>query len=175
MNATTRTRTTVMLSVTAIAGIALGALAIWALTVAANDSGYGGSRVFLGTPVESFTITGDLTAPVTPGNSIPLDLAVSNEHERVMTVSQLSITIDEVVAPNARPDLPCSVADFTIEQAAPDFEFTVEPQATSSLSETVVKREAWPRVGMHNTSSNQDGCKGASVTLAYAASGRLEQ
>lgn len=67
----------------------------------------------------------------------------------------------------------CAVDDFAVGQAS-NRVITLAARSASTLSSLDLARRTWPRVGMPNRSVNQDGCKGASVTLDYTASGRLE-
>jgi hypothetical protein len=125
--------------------------------------------------VDSFSITGDASDPILPGSRTPTDLTIINTHDSDLVVTQLNVTVIRVDAPNANADQPCSIHDFTIDQTDSTLNFTVSPTASQSLSQLGIPESAWPRLGMRDTSANQDGCKGASLTLAYAASGKVEK
>lgn len=68
-------------------------------------------------------------------------------------------------------NLPCSSADFAVTQYRGSYPLAV-PTGTSSLSGLGVAQQAWPRVGMLDSSANQDGCKGAALQLTYSGSGQ---
>jgi hypothetical protein len=68
-----------------------------------------------------------------------------------------------------------AVHDFTVDQTSSGLEITVAARATSALSNLGVSSAKQPHVGMLNRPANQDGCRGASLTLADTASGTLEQ
>jgi len=78
-----------------------------------------------------------------------------------------------VNAPNADATHRCSVDDFVVTQASSNGAVAVRAGGTSSLSDLHVPRATWPRIGILARSTNQDACKGASLTLAYTASRTL--
>jgi hypothetical protein len=122
----------------------------------------------------TFGIGGDTTQTMSPGMTVRVDVTMTNPNDRAMTVSGLVITVDRVAAPRADRLHPCSVDDFTVEQPEVDLRATVPANTFRSLSGLGVDQARWPRVGMVNRSVNQDGCKGALVTLAYSGSGTLQ-
>jgi hypothetical protein len=121
----------------------------------------------------SFTIDGDTTEAMSPGLMVEIDLHLTNAHSQGMLVSHLAVAVESVTAPGADRTHPCSVADFTVVQPAGDLRANVPAGTTSSFSDLGVAEDRWPRVGMLDRSVNQDGCKGALVTLAYSGSGTL--
>jgi hypothetical protein len=123
----------------------------------------------------SFAIEGNATEPISPGVRAPLDLALTNTQDLTMSVTDLRVTVQKVSAPNADNAHPCSVGDFTVGQTSRRVTIRVAARRTSPLSSLGVARAAWPRVGMLDRSANQDGCKGASLTLGYAATRTLTQ
>lgn len=124
-------------------------------------------------PSKYFTIEGNLTRPISPGVMIPLDLEIKNPHSFPLSVTDLVVTVHDVSAPRAGDVLPCSVGDFAVDQAS-RLKITLAARSSGTLSSLDVAHDTWPRVGMLNRPVNQDGCKGASLTLAYVASGMLE-
>lgn len=156
-----------------VAGILSGGALVWALT-GAGEYGQGIGRGALGTPKDSFTLIGELSQVINPGVFAPLDLSISNSNHSSLVVSELIVTVSGVHAPNATALLPCTAADFDVKQVAKRFTILVGADSTSSLSQLGLPSTAWPQVGMPiNESTNQDGCKGASLTLSYTATGRL--
>jgi hypothetical protein len=55
-----------------------------------------------------------------------------------------------------------------------DFQITLPAQTAKNLSSLDLPAEQWPQVGLLERPVNQDGCKGASLTLGYAADGTLQ-
>ena len=122
----------------------------------------------------SFTIGGDTTEAMVPGLMVGIDLHLTNAHRQGILVSHLAVEVESVTAPRSDPLHPCSVADFTVVQPAADLRATVPANTTSSFSSLGVAQGEWPQVGLLDRSVNQDGCKGALVTLAYSGSGTLQ-
>jgi hypothetical protein len=67
---------------------------------------------------------------------------------------------------------PCSTADYAVTQYSGPYPLTVPGSGTASLSTLGVASSAQPKVTMLNTATNQDGCKGATLALAYSGSGQ---
>jgi hypothetical protein len=138
-------------------------------TVAGHGTGGG----VLASPRGSFTIRGDAAGRISPGVMAPLDLWLTNPHDVPMSVAGLLVTVQGVSAPNADATHPCTVSDFSVDQVSRGLKMTVAARGTSALSSLGLARASLPAVGMLKRSVNQDGCKGASLTLGYAASGTL--
>lgn len=122
-----------------------------------------------------FDIGGDTARVLAPGVVVHLDLAMTNPHDQAMTVTDLVVAVDGVTAPLADRHHPCSVDDYMVEQMGADVRATVPRGAQRSLSDLGIDPQEWPRVGMVDRSVNQDGCKGAVVTLSYSAAGAVHQ
>jgi hypothetical protein len=138
-----------------------------------NFSGRGSDQTQLANQL-SFEISASPTEPMAPGVQVPLDLSLQNTNQTSMSVTDVKVIVRRVDAPNATEQLPCLIDDFTVEQVADDLDLTLPPDATSSLSGLSLPSGQWPQVGLRNTSVNQDGCKGASLTLDFSASGALD-
>ena len=138
-----------------------------------NYSGRGSDQTKLANQ-SSFVISGSPTEPMSPGVQVPLDLRLQNSNKTSMSVTDVEVIVREVDAPNSTDQLPCLVDDFTVAQVPDDLDLTLPPEATSSLSELSLTSTKWPHVGMRNTSVNQDGCKGATLTLDFSASGAVD-
>jgi hypothetical protein len=140
-----------------------------------TDSGAGPGGAGLAGPAGPFTIEGSTIEPLSPGVRAPLDVRLTNPHDFPMSVADLRVRLQKVSAPNANDAHPCAVGDFAVDQASSGIEITVAARATSTISSLGIPRAKQPHVGMLNRPANQDGCKGASLTLAYTATGTLEQ
>ena len=141
----------------------------------ASGTGDGTSGVAGAVSSSAFTISGNVAKPVSPGVMARLDLTFTNPNDVPMSVTDLSVTVRKVTAPNADDAHPCVVGDFAVGKASSSIKITVAARATSALSSLGLPPGAWPQVGMLDRPANQDGCKGASLTLGYAASGTLAQ
>jgi hypothetical protein len=156
-----------------VVGGLIGALLVWTLT-GAGERGTGVGRGALDSPEETFTLTGELTTVISPGVYAPLDLSITNPNEHDLAVTDIVVTVDSVVAPRATDELPCTVEDFDVKQVSSRLEVPVEAGITATLAELGVPSTGLPQVGMLLLDSrNQDGCKGASLTLAFTAVGRV--
>lgn len=140
-----------------------------------TEAGLGTGGAALADSSRSFTIKGDAARLISPGVMAPLDLSLTNPNDVPMSVTGLLVTVQRVSAPNADAAHPCTVGDFTVNQVSRGLEMTVAARGTSALSSLGVARASLPAVGMLKRSVNQDGCKGASLTLGYAASGTVSQ
>jgi hypothetical protein len=121
----------------------------------------------------AFDISGSTTGAISPGTGVALDLQITNLHSVPVVVRHLDVTLHRVVGPGTSSSLPCSAADFELDQAADDLDVTVPAGSTRSLSALKLARHAWPHVRMRDRPVNQDGCKGASLVLEYTGSGVL--
>lgn len=121
----------------------------------------------------AFTIDGDAVTPVSPGVVAPLNLRVTNARLVPLKLLELTVTLQGVVAPHADVAHPCTVADFTVQQLAGPLDARLPARSTRNLSSLGVPSAGWPQVGMVDRPANQDGCKGSTVTLAYAATAEV--
>jgi hypothetical protein len=119
-----------------------------------------------------FSVTGSLTVSLAPGVIADLDLLVRNPTDSDLRVHDLTVTITEVDAPNATPELPCSIADFDVRQARGDL--LLPAAGASTLSQAGWPRDRMPAIAMIAAPDNQDGCKGATLDLRHDALGDSE-
>ncbi|TAL41022.1 MAG: hypothetical protein EPN91_11730 [Salinibacterium sp.] len=161
-------------------GVTTGALIMiiigWALVQTSFEPASGSGGVAgLTEPADSFTIKGNALKAIAPGYSVPLNLTITNTYQYPMEVTGLTVTVKEVIAPNSSASFPCTVDDFEITQVPEKTALTVAASKARSLDQLKLAASLWPQIGIRETAHNQDGCKGASLTLAYSASGRLEK
>ena len=121
----------------------------------------------------AFEIDGDATGPMSPGVRVPIELSFINRHPTPMTISQLKVSMQGLVSPAAGPDRPCSLDDFELTQIAETAEWIVPANTTYGLRQSRMPLADWPQVAMRSRPVNQDGCKGATLTLGYKAHGVL--
>lgn len=119
----------------------------------------------------SFTISGDVSGAIGPGVMLPLDLALDNPNDVDLAVDRITVTVQSVEAPGADADYPCSGADFKVRSLTGSVVPTLAANGSEDLSDMGIARAHWPAVGMRNRPVNQDGCKGAVLTLGYQATG----
>jgi hypothetical protein len=115
----------------------------------------------------NFAIGGDLPGPLEPGLALPLDLALTNPGPAAVAITGLDVEVAAVSAPQASAAYPCSVADFAVTEFSGSYGFTLAPTSTARLSELGFPDERLPHVGMLNPPVNQNGCRGASLSLSF--------
>jgi hypothetical protein len=135
---------------------------------------YASVQLILQTAGKPFTISGNLADQLSPGASLPLNLALTNSNKKQISISNLTVTIQSVVRTQAAiaANKPCTIADYAVLQYTGGYPLTVAGSSTATLSQLNIAAAAFPHVVMHDTSSNQDGCKGATVNLTYSGSGQ---
>lgn len=114
-----------------------------------------------------FSIAGNVGAVLEPGATAPINLTITNPNNRPIRITSLSIAIARVTAPRATPTLPCTSADFLVTQPHVGTTLIIPAYSSRSLQALGVAGSLWPSLGMLDGSDNQDGCKGATVGLAY--------
>jgi hypothetical protein len=135
-----------------------------------SGGGTGGGTGSIDLPSPSYAIGGSLAQALRPGSVYPLDLTLRNLGGAAMTVLDLHVTIAHVTAPNATPSRPCTVSDFGVVQVADGFSVALGAFESTSLGGRGVPSSQWPQISMLNTAANQDGCKGATLTLSFTGS-----
>ena len=113
----------------------------------------------IGLPVavtQTSTVNG--LGPGAPARGITV--SVSNPGPGAATVAQVTASISSVspLAGNS-----CSAADYVLANP-------VMTNGAADLAPSTAATFSGATIGFNNTAANQDGCKGATVNLAYAAS-----
>lgn len=157
-----------------VTGVVVGFLVSWSLWTT-TPIGDGGGDAGVGDQTASFDISGDVVEVVMPGEVIPLNLSITNHHDSAIIVTALSVAVTQIDAPNSTATLPCTADDFAVSPAASKLAARVMPGGSRTLEELGVPADHWPTLALAETEMNQDGCKGASLTLHYEGSGRVEQ
>jgi hypothetical protein len=117
---------------------------------------------------DAFTIAGNLTESLSPGAAQPLDLTLTNLESTDISISSLVVQVSVASAPSSDPTHPCGGEDFSVGQFSGPTGFTLAASGSASLSELGFAASEWPLVSMLNPQLNQDGCKRASLRLAFA-------
>jgi len=138
-----------------------------------QPSGSGAGGADLARQSVSFKIAGEVSRPLSPGVRARLNLRLTNPHRYRLRVRHLTVAVDTVNAPRANRAHPCAVRDFAVQQFHRRSVIKVDAHATGTLRNLDVRPGSWPRVRMLNRPVNQDGCKGAALTLAYSGAATL--
>jgi len=99
-------------------------------------------------------------APGVPAGSFAVD--VTNNANATVKVNQVVVSISSITAPNADATHTCTAADYSLSGTL--------TTGAASLAKNGVAHFTGGSLGFNNTANNQDGCKGATVNLAYAVS-----
>ena len=126
-------------------------------------------RASWGAPVK---VTGTVRTLLTPGKASPITLRFANPNPEVVILRRVRMRIIGIHAPQADAAHPCTRRDFRIRQM-PFRTLRLPADRAVALPELGVPLRAWPRLKLRNRPVNQDGCKGARLTLGYRAYGGL--
>jgi hypothetical protein len=116
---------------------------------------------------QNFSVGGDLTTPLYPGTSQPLNLTFTNPNPVPITIARGGISARNItISPGTHG---CASSNFAVAQGLIGA-VTIPPGQTrpTSLSALRVPRPDWPVIKMLDTSTNQDACQDAKLTVTYA-------
>ncbi|MEV0788882.1 hypothetical protein [Kribbella sp. NPDC050459] len=134
---------------------------------------YASVQLVLATTGKPFAISGNLSGALAPGISRPLDLTLTNPNKKPISVTNLTVTVQSVTRTQyaTTHNLPCGPSDYKVTQYTGTYPLTVPGTSNTTLSTQGIPQSFWPQVAMLNTTTNQDGCKSAALTLAYSGAG----
>lgn len=152
-NLLNKKRTMLVLGAVAVLAVAGVAVAYW------TTSGSGsGSGAVASSSSGAVVLHGTITNALTPGGSSPVTFTADNSNsssEQVGTVHAV-VSIDK-----AHAEAGCEASDFTISDVA-------ENQVIAANSNGVALTNGGS-ISMADTSSNQDACQGATISLALTS------
>ncbi|MBB6403569.1 hypothetical protein [Arthrobacter sp. AZCC_0090] len=122
---------------------------------------------------QPFTISGDPTGLLAPGNAVSIDLRLANPGNSSLNVTGLTVSITGVTrtAEAVANNRPCNPSDYAVTQFSGSYPISAPP-GNSFLSTSGILAARWPQIRMLDTSLNQDGCKGATIQLSYSGTGQ---
>jgi uncharacterized membrane protein len=175
-NPVTGTSTTLQVATTAASPT--GSYSLYLVGTGKDSSGksqyaYANVQLVLDATIKQFVLSGNVPGTLSPGTSAGLDLQINNPNSKALSLTNVSVAVAGVTrsADAVAKNLACTAADFTVTQYTGPYPLSV-PAGISSLSGLRLAPSVWPRVGMLDTSANQDGCKGATLQLTYSGSGQ---
>jgi hypothetical protein len=129
-------------------------------------------QLYVQSSKKTFSISGNLTTQLTPGATIPLNLSITNPNNKGLALTSLSVSVSGITRTQAAVAavLPCTLADYVVTNYSGSYPLAV-PAGTSSLQSLGLPPALWPQIAMLDTVLNQDGCKGATLQLAYSGAG----
>jgi hypothetical protein len=131
---------------------------------------YASVQLVINTSGSPFTISGNLDGLLAPGKTLPLALSLANPNKKSLSVTNLSVTVQSVTRASG-VTLPCLIGDYAVVQYSGPYPLVVPGSSTKTLSQLGVTPSQSPQIRFLNTTSNQDGCKGATLSLSYSGSG----
>jgi len=140
-------------------------------TLLANTS----AQLVISTSSSPFTISGNLSTRLTPGATLPLELALTNPNKKSLSVTNLSVTLLSLTRTQfaINSGQSCKIADYGVTQYSGPYPLVIPGSSSPILLSTLgVPSTQWPKISFRDTSSNQDGCKGATLALSYSGSGQ---
>ena len=147
----------VALGVVLSLAVAGAAFAYWTT----SGSGSGSATMGQNTAV-TVTQTSTIAGLVPDGAAQPIDFKINNPATTPQYISNVEISIASIKKADGTTAAGCSAADFDLVQPDPigmDLKAGDTAFASSGAS-----------LAMNNLPTNQDGCKGVTVNLAYQAS-----
>jgi hypothetical protein len=145
-------RTVLVLSAVAVLAVAGLAIAYW--TTSGSGSGSGAVASSNGT----LTLHGTISNELTPGGSSPVAFTADNANSSSQQVG----TVHAVVSiDDAHAKAGCEASDFTIADTAENQVIAANGKAVALSNEGTIS--------MADTNSNQDACKGATISLALTS------
>jgi hypothetical protein len=127
--------------------------------------------VLMHTP--AFTITGDLSTPLRPGVSAPLDLAISNPQSYPITVTSVVVSLDAVTVRGTGAPSRCTLDNFSIIQTVDVAPIQLAPHAHATLTDLRVAKGNWPKIHMLKSTGPQNICQSVALKLGYHAAGNF--
>lgn len=114
----------------------------------------------------NFRVGGDLMALLYPGTGQPLNLTFTNPNPVSITISRGGISARNITISASAPG--CASSNFAVAQGL-TATVTIPPGQTrpTSLSALGVPKANWPVIEMLDTSTNQDACQDAKLTLTF--------
>lgn len=115
---------------------------------------------------QRFSISALATSPLHPGLTVPVDLTLANPGPRPISITRLTVAVrDRTSQPGCRGSV-----NYSVRQFGGPYPLVVPP-GTTTLAALRPDPAQWPQLTMLDLPVNQDACKGAAVTLEFAAEG----
>jgi hypothetical protein len=131
----------------------------------------GGARSSAHVTGPTFRLSGDLSQPLRPGASAPLDVRLTNPFGYDVQVGRITVTLRRATTRDGRANRAC---DGTVNlrlarQYTGPTPLRIRAYRTASLTDLGVPASRWPLLTMPNLATNQDACKGSTFRFDYAA------
>ncbi len=133
----------------------------------------------INTKGKNFAISGKLSGLLAPGRTLPFpQLSLTSPNKKSISVTNLiglplqGVTRTSFAIIHGQP---CTLGDYVVIQYSGPYPLVVPSTPTMSLSALGVASGQWPQIKLINkpgpgAANNQDGCKGATLSLSYSGS-----
>ncbi len=112
---------------------------------------------------QTFTISGAAAGALLPGGAaVPVELTLTNPNGVPITVTDVAMRVTGAVPSG------CAAAIVVAQQLAAAV--VVPAQSTRTLSALGVPADAWPRLAMIDTQTDQSACQRAAIELGFTGS-----
>ena len=118
---------------------------------------------------ETFGIDGSTSSALGPGSTVPINVRISNPHFYPIVVTGLRVRIASITP--AHEGAICRLGNYSLTQAK---QVTVHlgPFSSTSMKSIASSTSEWPSLHLTGIRAKlDDGCQGATINLAYSASG----
>lgn len=114
-----------------------------------------------------FSLGGTPVGAIAPGTAgATVDLTVTNPNNQDLAITNLTVTVTGTSGGSG-----CGPSNFAVRQYAGRYPLTVPAHANAqTLTSLGAAAADLPRVTLVDLASNQDACKGATISLAYSGS-----
>jgi hypothetical protein len=117
----------------------------------------------------TFGIDGSIKGALNPGSTMPINVRISNPHFYPLYVRNLTVRIASITT--AHKGETCRVSNYTLTQPK-HFSERLAPFSSIAMQAITSKTSEWPSLHLIGDLSKIDnGCQGATINLAYSASG----
>jgi hypothetical protein len=151
-------------------GLAAGAhtFAVRTIDLAGNTSASVAHNWTVIVPITKFSLSGDITQPLYPGASVPVNVTITNPYSFAISVTSISVLPKAATTKNGQPNQSCDGSvNLSLTHQFTGSPVTVAAGATRSLSQLGVVSTAWPLLTMPNLPVNQDACKATTFAFDY--------
>ena len=142
----------------AVATLAVAGAAYAYWTTSGSGTGSGTTGTSHAVSVDQVGSISNLT-PGRPAEAV--DFKITNGDSTNQFIASVTVSIASIDAPGADATHPCTTDDFTVVQPSAIHDDLTPGAHTYSPSGATL--------ALNDTAGNQDGCKGATVNLAFAA------
>jgi hypothetical protein len=121
----------------------------------------------IGSGTQNFRVGGSLTSPLYPGTGQSLNATFANPGSSPITIPAGGFPASSITITSNTPG--CASSNFAVTQGLTTA-VTIPAGALTpeSLSALGVPQADWPVITMIETNTNQDACRGATLTLTYS-------